>query len=169
MLASCGGPAAISGPPPPSTAARLLDGGCGAPGPRTEIALGVEHGAAWALVGGDRVYTTARECFALPPIAAAQEVVIRARADGGQGGVGVTARLTHAGRAAFDLACGDPGRCTVETLRAWGASRPRADPCAGVVVRSLRWDSAGGDGVSPDDVEVRFQIVPESIPATCNP
>jgi hypothetical protein len=169
LLASCGGAAAIGNPPPPSTTAKLLDGGCGGQGARTEIALGAEHGAVWATLGGERMYTTSRECFALPALAAPQTVVLRARADGGQGGVGLSARLTHGGREALAVTCGDPGRCTVETLRAWAASRPHADACAGAVIRSLRWDSGGGDGVTPDDVEIRFEIVPRTPPDTCNP
>ncbi len=160
----CGAPTQLMSPPPATTEATLVEGGCSATdvpleGQRVRVSMSVEHGEVWLLLGDERVYGTGEQCVAIDLPDGENPVVIRARSADGAGGVGLGVELASVSATgehrAFALHCGEPGRCNRDTLRAWTPAE--RDPCSTIVARGLTWRSGRtSDGAHPEDIEISF-------------
>ena len=166
LTAACASAPAILPPPPRTTEARLVEGGCDAAegpasGQRVFARLTVEHGEIWLLVDGQRVYTSGDRCVAFDLADGDHQVIARAAAEGGTGGVGVGVELAS-GKAttrAFAFQCGAPGSCDRESLQQWSRRSADPDPCATARARGIRWQAENtSDGIHPQDLQIAFTL-----------
>ena len=63
----------------------------------------------------------------------------------------------------FDLQCGFPGSCDVETLKNWrkeleGDHAKMTDPCAALKVTDIKWDAEKLDEYHPKTLDVSFTM-----------
>ena len=164
LLAACG-----AAPPPPTQNPATVVGGCDAVPDRRSLRarLELERGDGAITVDGQR----GGPCAIYELKAGLHAVTIHAE---GPAGFGVAATLDALADgneyAAFDLHCGLPGSCDVETLRDWrkqieGDHAKMTDRCAALKVTDIRWEADKLDEVHPKSLDVAFTLHVHSRPS----
>jgi hypothetical protein len=146
---------------------------------RYELRAEAAPGVVWVNVDGDSLYApeATPSCFDLDLAPGDHTVKLHAERAADPGVVGATLAVAEHNPKGpwwydvFSFQCGNPGACTVETLKAWKKDvtddRKRlTDPCSGTRITGLAYDFAhmpGNDAASGIDVSFVLHVKPKSL------
>lgn len=155
------------------------DGGAGEPAAgqkRFEVRVGPMEHALWVMVDGMVLFKTearAEECFYVDLAPGEHSFRIRAHHDDGvsaQVHLSEYAPSTKSWYATYDFACGAPGVCGFDDLRAYKQSlaqydRGLHDPCGSVKIKGLSWDTGRAPDLEhPDDLALGLTLAVYEFP-----
>jgi hypothetical protein len=194
ILTACG---AAAPPPPTATKAALAGprcqgGGCtcrskesgdaeeAAPGKRRyEFRVESAPGVAWVTVDDNQLYApeATPSCFYLDLAPGDHKVKLGAAASADPGVVGATMSVAEHNPKGpwwydvFSFACGNPGACTVETMKQWKKEvvadrKGLTDPCSGTRITGLDYTFGhmpGNDAAKEVAVTFQLHVKPKSL------
>jgi hypothetical protein len=139
---------------------------------RYEVRFGPSPHPLWATIDGMVLYKSrerADACFYVDLAPGPHQVVLRG--DGEGAGLSAAWSIAEQGGAegstwwysTFDFACGAPGQCAVDALRAWKQRalefKGKHDPCGSTWIKGLEWETGRmPDRQHPDEIQVRLTL-----------
>lgn len=135
---------------------------------RYEVRIGPVDNELWVEVDDMVLYKgieRATECFYIDLANGKHPVILRAAR---QNGFAARLRISELGKLgaydSFEFACGSPGPCGLDAMRAWRASldkyeRSVHDPCGSTRIRDVQWKSGETpDLIHPEALEVQLVL-----------